>query len=126
DLNAEDHDLILRLGDQAGFVQIVEPITLGWRRHSDSLTQKIQRTAEGTEFLIHRELSGAYPGGAVKARARRDIISRHSRAVALACLREGFWREAWKLYGVTVRWHLSLGRWKFLAGFPVRAALKRR
>ena len=37
-LNAEDHDLILRMGTQPGFVRIIKPVTLAYRRHDNSET----------------------------------------------------------------------------------------
>jgi glycosyltransferase involved in cell wall biosynthesis len=119
--NAEDHDLILRLGTAKGFVQIRNPVTLAWRRHSGSATVNFRRSFEGGVHLIEQERRGVYPGGGARARERREIITRHIRPTTLACLREGLRAEAWELYRATFRWHLALGRWKFLAGFPLKA-----
>jgi len=120
-INAEDHDLVLRLGDARGFVQVVSPVTLGWRRHDGSATRDLRRTADGNQFLVEQELHGAYPGGATRARARRDIITRHTRATTLALLREGLRREAWELYRATFAWNAALGRVRYLAAFPLMA-----
>src|SRR5690606_4108720 len=38
-LNAEDHDLALKLGAERGFVQVTEPVTLIRRIHVDNETQ---------------------------------------------------------------------------------------
>jgi len=43
-INAEDHDLILRLGTATGFIQVISPVTLGWRRHPGSATTRVRDT----------------------------------------------------------------------------------
>jgi glycosyltransferase involved in cell wall biosynthesis len=120
-INAEDHDLILRMGDAPGFVQVLAPVTLGWRRHSTSATANARATFDGKLYLVKQEQNGNYPGGAARVRDRRKIITRHVRSSCLECLRAGLRSEAWALYRATFRWHLALGRWKFLAGFPLKA-----
>ncbi len=124
EINAEDHDLTLRLGTAPGFVQINAPITLGWRRHGASLTRDVHQTFVGNRFLIAQESQGAYPGGRERAGARREVICRHTRGAALACLAAGRPTEAWQLYAGTFGWQLQLWRWKYLLGFPVRALLR--
>jgi len=125
-MNAEDHDLILRMGTARGFVQVRQPVTLAWRRHAASATAGLRDSIEGSHWLLKQERTGAYPGGSPRARQRREIISRHVRPVALGCLRQGMKREGWELYRATLDWHVGLGRWKFLVGFPARAAIVRR
>jgi len=122
-INAEDHDLILRLGDARGFVQVTSPVTLGWRRHAGSATTNLPRTVAGIIYLIEQEQSGAYPGGTARLRERRRILTRHARPVTFDCLRQGLCGEAWMLYRALFRWHAMLGRWKYLVGFPVKALL---
>ena len=120
-INAEDHDLILRLGAVPGFARVTAPVTLAWRRHAASATGNVRRSAEGSRYLIEQERRGAYPGGASRSRERRAILTKHTRPVALECLRQGLKKEAWQLYRATFRWHTQLGRWKYLAGFPIKA-----
>lgn len=122
-INAEDHDLILRMGVEPGFVQVLQPVTLGWRRHEGSATMNFRPTFEGVRHLMEQERHGAYPGGRRRARERRDIILRHVRPAALECLKRGMAREAWELYWRSFGWQAALGRWKFLSGFPVKAAV---
>lgn len=122
-VNCEDHDLTLKMGDAHGFVQVLSPVTLGWRRHVGSATMSVPRSVEGSFFLIGQELLGAYPGGCKRARQRREIIARHVRPVVLDCLHKGMRKEAWALYRATFVWHVSLHRWKFLAGFLAKLAL---
>ena len=124
-INAEDHDLVLRMGAVQGFVQITQPITLGWRRHASSETKNFRQSYEGTGYLIEQERRGAYAGGMDRSRERWQILTRHIRPVALECLRHGMRREAWELYRASFRWHAQLGRWKYLAGFPLKALLSR-
>jgi glycosyltransferase involved in cell wall biosynthesis len=123
-INAEDHDLILRMGAAPGFVQVTSPVTLAWRRHAGSATTNLSRTVAGSLYLVEQERLGAYPGGPERARERRRILTRHARPATLDCLQHGLYRDAWKLYRALFRWHVMLGRWKYLLGFPVRA-LKR-
>lgn len=116
-INLEDHDLILRLGTAAGFVRIVDPPTLGWRRHDASTADKSMRSFEGCRHLIDNEQRGIYPGGKTYSVARRKIITRHIRPWALTLARAGDWGSAWSLYNSTFVWNLSLNRWRFLLGF---------
>jgi glycosyltransferase involved in cell wall biosynthesis len=121
--NAEDHDLIFRLGTAPGFVQITSPVTLGWRRHPYSATTNLRATFEGCLHLVERERAGAYPGGRSLIDNRRRILTRHVRPASLDCLRHGLRAEAWRLYLATFAWHVETGRWKYLLGFPIRALL---
>jgi hypothetical protein len=121
-INAEDHDLILRMGDARGFVQVTSPVTLGWRRHAGSATTNLPDTIMGSSYLVEQERRGAYPGGAARERERQRILTRHVRPVSLDCLRQGMRREAWELYSATLSWHARLGGWKYLMGFPLKAA----
>lgn len=116
-INLEDHDLILRLGTAAGFVRVVDPPTLGWRRHDASTADQPLRSFEGCRHLIENEQRGIYPGGKTRSVARRKIITRHVRPWALTLARTGAWRPAWSLYNSTFVWNLSLNRWRFLLGF---------
>lgn len=116
-MNLEDHDLILRLGTAAGFVRILKPATLGWRRHTAGITDQSRRSFEGCRYLIQSEQEGRYPGGKSRTIERRKIITRHIRPWALTFKRTGEWQPAWSLYKATFVWNLSLHRWRFLMGF---------
>ena len=123
-INAEDHDLSLRLGEAPGFVQIVSPPTLAYRRHENSLTASNDKTRRGIEYLLDQERAGNYPGGTRRAADRRRILMRHVRPVSLACLKSGDRTGAWKLYRETFGAHLKQGSWKYLVGFPVMACCR--
>jgi glycosyltransferase involved in cell wall biosynthesis len=118
-LNAEDHDLILQLGVMPGFVRILSPVTLGWRRHPTSETGQVDSTASGVLRLVTRERSGVYPGGAARSRERHRILARHIRPTAVACLRYRDLNRAWQLYRAAFDWHLELGSWKYIVSFPI-------
>jgi Glycosyl transferase family 2 len=120
-INAEDHDLILRMGAARGFVQMTSPVTLGWRRHAGTATTNLHRSVHGALYLVEQERRGAYPGGRGRAPGRRDIIAIHTRPVTLSCLRQGLRSEAWALYRATFAWNAVLGRFKYLGGFPLLA-----
>ena len=121
-INGEDADLAMRLGTSPGFVQIVSPSTLGYRTHAASAMGNFDHTLRGARHLLETERAGAYPGGEKRAPARRRILSRQLRSVMLTTLKQGRQRDAWRMYLTTFRWHLSLGRWRFLVGFPLMAA----
>jgi glycosyltransferase involved in cell wall biosynthesis len=124
-VNAEDHDLIFRLGTARGFVQVLAPTTLAWRRHAASETAAYGRTFAGILRMVERERRAVYPGGASRMRERRDILTRHARPVTLSCLQQGMQAEAWTLYRATFAWNASLRRVKYLAAFPMWAAMPR-
>jgi glycosyltransferase involved in cell wall biosynthesis len=124
-VNAEDHDLLFRLGTELGFVKVLAPVTVCWRRHLASETAAHGRTFAGILRMVAQERYAAYPGGASRMRERRDILTRHARPVIFGCLRQGLRREAWTLYRATLAWNVSLGRIRYLAAFPVLAAISR-
>src|SRR5262245_25804300 len=122
-INGEDHDLILRLGTEDGFIQITSPVALGCRQHPGSATTKVRDTFEGCLHLVAQERAGVYPGGQSRAGERRQILSRHLRPASLDCLRHGLRAESWRLYHATFPWHVQFGRWKYLIGFPLKVLI---
>lgn len=121
-ISGEDHDLLLRLGTARGFVAAESPVQLAWRRHAGGASVDLDRLHQGCEHLVAQENRGAYPGGAARARQRREIVARHVRPVSLECLRQGRVRMGWSLYRRTWGWHVGMHRWRYLLGFPARAA----
>jgi glycosyltransferase involved in cell wall biosynthesis len=122
-INFEDADLAMRLGVSAGFAQVTAPYTFGYREHAVSAVKDKTRTLAGAWHQIRAERAGHYPGGPVRAWERRRILTRLLRPVTLDCLKRGLRNEAWALYRTMFRWHVALGRWKYLAAFPVKALL---
>ncbi|MBD2570578.1 glycosyltransferase family 2 protein [Anabaena lutea] len=116
-INSEDNDLWLRLGTAKGFIYINSPSVLAYRQHSNSAIAITTKTYEGTCYLIQQEKISQYPGGKIRERERLEILTRHIRPVSLECLREGEMKKGWELYKETFKWHLGLGRFRYLIGF---------
>ncbi len=122
---AEDVDLVMRLGTAPGFVWVLSPAMIAYRQHPQSVTQRYVHSGyEGKIHLVHQEREGRYPGGETRRRERMRILAMHIRPASLALLQPGQFGRAWDLYRQTLVWQLGLGRFKYLAAFPVAAALK--
>ena len=122
-INAEDHDLAIRLGASGRFVQIHSPFLIAYRQHSSASTMDSFRTYRGVQYLLSQEKEGKYPGGSSRGLQRRSIIMRHARPVTLGLLKLGYCREAWELYRSTFAWHVQEGRWRYLVAFPALVAV---
>lgn len=120
-VNGEDADLALRLGVAPGFVEITAPVTFGYREHTAHVKDDMERTVSGIRHALTSEKRNRYPGGMDRAKERWEILTRHVRPVAMECLRNGRWRDAWEFYSATFAWNLSLGRLRYLVGFPLMA-----
>jgi glycosyltransferase involved in cell wall biosynthesis len=120
-INAEDWDLVLRMGTALGFVRILSPVTLGYIRTPSSMTGNVLNSYIGSKLLISRETQGEYSGGLRYRYERLEILGRVIRPVALACLHKAMFKEAWDLYRLTFRWNVLLGRWKYILAFPLIA-----
>lgn len=118
-INAEDHDLALRLGTTAGFVQVTAPVTVAHRIHPGNEMGDATKNLAGLRRLVAREAQGAYPGGPARRAARRQIISRHVRAAVLGAARAGQFGAVFDLYRDTFLWNLRAGRAAYLAAAPV-------
>jgi len=119
-INYEESDLWLKLGASPGFVRIESPICSARREHAGSVTHDQSRNVAGVKYLIQQERNSAYPGGQDRLRERLEMVTRHVRPLSLACAHD----DAWSLYLETVAWHITLGRWRYLFGFPIRRLVK--
>lgn len=124
-INGEDFDLALRVGDARGFVEVRSPVTVGYREHAGGVRHVVDKTLATLDFLWQQERHGRYPGGTVRSKERWRILTIPMRSNSIACLRGGQGRIAWQLYRRSFAWHLALGRWKYLLGFPVLALFTR-
>ena len=122
-LNAEDHDLALRLGEASGFVQIAAPVTLAHRIHAGNAMGSPTSNAAGVARLITSEKRGAYPGGERYRAERQRLISMHARPAVLACARSGQMLQGWRLYRETLWWQMRERRLAFLALAPPLLAM---
>jgi glycosyltransferase involved in cell wall biosynthesis len=123
-INAEDHDLALRLCTSPGFVQVTDPITIGRRRHTTNETNSHISSAMGLNRLIMRERCGDYPGGLERRVERRRMITRYARPLILECISAGHLAEAQRLYGQTFLWNARDWRFKFIIAAPILMALR--
>jgi glycosyltransferase involved in cell wall biosynthesis len=124
-INGEDFDLALRVGDARGFVELRSPVTVGYREHAGGFRHVADKTLATLDFLWEQERQGRYPGGAERNKERWRILTIPMRSNSVACLRDGRRTQAWQLYRRSFSWHLALGRWKYLLGFPVMALFTR-
>jgi glycosyltransferase involved in cell wall biosynthesis len=122
-LNGEDHDIILRMGAEPGFVRIERPTMLAYRRHRNSETGNFAIGVAGTLRLLRREREGVYPGGAARVEERRRILARHARPTALACLRDGRIAQGWEAYRAMFLWNAQSKHWPFALAFPFLTVL---
>jgi glycosyltransferase involved in cell wall biosynthesis len=120
-INGEDLDLILRLGTAPGFVEVKNPVTYGYREHGGNVRHDLAKNARGVLHLAQQEERGHYPGGPSRARERWAVLSPLLRSCSIACLKAGLLKDAWQMYRRTFRWHVALGRWKYLLVFPLLA-----
>ncbi|MFM8954046.1 MAG: glycosyltransferase family 2 protein [Planctomycetaceae bacterium] len=118
DANAEDSDILLRMGTAPGFVRILAPATVADRNHDAAATSDLSRSARGVHHIVRREAARRYPGGDARQKERATIITRHSRAMTLNGARNGLLRESAALYADTMMANLSLGRLRYVIGFP--------
>lgn len=127
-MNAEDHDLALRLGVAPGFVQISAPLIVAHRVHEGNLMGNASNNIEGLVRIVTRENSAGYPGETIREHERRQIVNRHVRAVLLSGVDRGALSLAAGLYLKTFIWNLSECRFRYLAAAPIflfLAALRR-
>ena len=120
-INAEDYDLLYRLGTAPGFVRIVAPEVVRYRLHPDSVSADLEKTYRGALHQLEQERRGGYPGGAARARDRRELILFSARDVSWVLLREGHVAWALDVYRKALGLHLSQPRWRYLLGFPAVA-----
>jgi GT2 family glycosyltransferase len=120
-INAEDHDLVMRLGTAPGFVNATAPAMIAYRQHPEAATRDLSKTFMGVMNLLRMEQEGRYPGGNDRRGDRRRILAQHVRPLTLEMLRQKEYRKAWTLYRQTFVWNLALRRFRYLAGFLLKS-----
>jgi glycosyltransferase involved in cell wall biosynthesis len=120
--NGMDIDLMFRIGSQPGFVKIESPYTFAYRHHGGNIMGNIELRYRGALQWIQSEREGKYPGGAPLRAERLRHITLHARAISVLCLSKGNYRAAFDLYRRMFCWNVELGRWGYLATFPLMAA----
>lgn len=117
-LNCMDSDLMMRIGDSPGFVEIQSPYTLAYREQGGILGNT-EMSFRGTNFLIDSERAGKYPGGSELRLDRLRHVAIRTRNISLLFVRQGHYGKAWNLYRRSFGWNWKLRRWGYLAAFPL-------
>jgi glycosyltransferase involved in cell wall biosynthesis len=128
-MNAEDLDFALHLGQEAGFVWVQKPFTFGYRRHDTTAVMDLGKTLLGINHIVDEEQSNRYPGGSNRRDERIELITRAVRPPVIEALRQHRRKDAMSLYRRTLTWHLRLRRFRFLGAIPLLAfffALRKR
>lgn len=118
-INSEDADLALRLGTSPGFIQVISPVTFGYRNHTGNITNDHKKSAKGLTYLLDQEKNGVFPGGDNRKTERWTIISRHIRPHAVTLARAGQISLTFYFYFSTIKWHVHTLRWKFIFSIPL-------
>ena len=119
-INAEDLDLVLRLGTAPGLVCVESPAIYAYRKHDASALADLARTVAGVKHLLACERAGRYPGGALRRQQRAEILARVLRFACLHCAQAGDARHARLFYRASLGCHLRQRRARFLLGAPLQ------
>lgn len=120
---AEDQVLVLRMGVDSGFCQIVSPPLVGVLRHEVSLMESCDGIVGGLNYLIDAEQKGEFPGGAERRSDRRDYLTFLMRGLTHRLIKQGHPREARRLYRRVFGWNLQRLRFRYLLGLPLLSIL---
>jgi hypothetical protein len=121
--NAEDTDLFMRTGRRPGFVRITSPVTLAHRQHQQSLTENIRGLCRGVRFLVEQDKCGVYPDDPSSRRERTRAIAWRGRKYSIKCVKSTRFDLGLKLYRLTLRYQLRNRQFRYIAGYPVLAAM---
>lgn len=122
-INGEDYDLLYRLGTEPGFAWVRAPVTVGYRQHGGTSSRMMELSCEGALYQLEQERQERYPGGAARRKERLEMLLYNLRHVSQWVLSLGRADLALALYRRGLPFHLSAPRWRYMLGFPPRAAL---
>jgi len=112
----EDVDLVFRLGDRS-LVYLREPAVVAYRQHHGSAMSDTKRVEAGFRYRLKKDQRGEYPGR--RHEARRWLLQ-NLRVLTMGMLKGGHRAAAWRMYRMSFTAHASIGRWKWLIGFPLK------
>jgi glycosyltransferase involved in cell wall biosynthesis len=95
--HAEDHDLLLKLGD-LNFVLIEEPYLVFYRRHDNNSILSLKKIGYGVLELIESNKMGIYPGAKYYSKERMEIIGGASFQIIIRLIRSFFIILAIKIF----------------------------
>lgn len=113
----EDHDLVYRIGTEAGFFFIDRPYIVGYRNVASSLSRNPLKAFHGLEFLYKQYKSGKYKLSSKSNAGFQYVFAQHARANSLALKKNGHFKQAFWLYKKTFNWNTSFLKLKYLIGF---------
>ncbi len=116
----EDLDLWMRLGIQPGFLLITSPPIVVRRLFGNNLSETRKYNQSGVNLLINSEKSGKYPGGDIRKKDRRRLLTTLMRAASFQMAGAGNWQTASWVYFQILLWSLAQLRFRYLLGLPVR------
>ena len=93
----QDQDLVMRLGDAPGAVQIISPATTLHRAHAAQTISKVAPFLAVVYRMIRDENTGRYPGGRLRRLERRAFLGGLAFFWTLRALRAGMYWEGIKL-----------------------------
>lgn len=115
---AEDHDLMLRLGERPGFVHIVSPPTYAKHEHAGSISKILTLFHAGCASLIEHFEAGAYGTGRRARRIAGAMVGSHVRSAIVTLVRNGLIADGIDLYKRSFVLNTLGLRGKFLLAAP--------
>lgn len=123
-MNAEDADLLLKLGCAPGFVFIDAPRTFAYRNHQGNITSNPEACFKGFSHILAAAKANHYPGGKAFARERALTLSRHLRPIILDFIRTRHFAKARTLFLASLPYNFKARKFAFLAFCTLRLSLQ--
>lgn len=124
-VNAEDTDLWLRVGEEQGFVHLIEPPVFRQCERHVSVSQNMQAQEEGILLLLNHFKENAYSDGRLNRKKCLKIITAKARSVSFDCLEVNDFPRASRLYFSSFYFQVRQLRLKYLLGFPIFFMIKK-
>jgi len=118
-INGEDTHLFMKFGMASGFVAVKSPLLFGYCSHGSNWAMDVQRNFRGCFQLVGQEKAGAYPGGHSYQWLRRGLLTRHTRAASISCIKNDEFKMGLRLYLATFYWNLRMARFRYLFFIPL-------
>ncbi|MFA6125304.1 MAG: glycosyltransferase [Sphingomonas sp.] len=115
---AEDHDLMLRLGERPGFVHVAAPPTYVKHDHAGSISKSLSLMGPGCTALLAHFEAGFYGTSARARRIAGDMVGSHVRSAVVSLARNGLLRDSFALYRRAIGLNVAARRWKFVLAAP--------
>ncbi len=124
-MNMEDLDLLMRLGTEPGYVQVLSPAVISLGRNDNNLTADPQKSYGGMCRLLDQERAGAYPGRSGRRRQRLKILTKLARNWSITFIRNRETGWARIIYKKSLPMQFRLLRFKYILGLPLLALMEK-